>query len=303
MIYINIENFVPNADWLAKATRHRTAMLALATVQEKKDYITNIWSEIKQELLNLPNANKCWFSESIENVSDYHVEHFRPKKEVEKSKISIQNITFSELSRNDWADTISTSDGYWWLAFDHSNYRIAGSKINSSFKRNFFPIKSDSTFIAYSENDDYSIEEHILLDPTKKGDPDLITFEADGKAISTYYYTNDLWKYTRAEASIIIYGLNDIQDLKNARLTKWQKCNDFISEAHRNYLLHDQMLANGINENNNNEVSMFIGLEQTLNFLYSQIKNEIHPTSAFSAVALTCVKSYDYPWIIPNILT
>ena len=65
-----------------------------------------VWSELKDLLLKWSHQ-KCWYSELREDGSDYHVDHFRPKGRV---------LNDGERPR----------DGYWWLAFDWRNYRIAG---------------------------------------------------------------------------------------------------------------------------------------------------------------------------------
>ncbi|WP_375562787.1 hypothetical protein ACE193_09750 [Bernardetia sp. OM2101] len=296
MIYINLDDFQPDEKWRWKANWHTMNMSDLSTIAEMKAYITNIWSEIKNDILLIPNANKCWFSEAKDVVSDYHIEHFRPKKEVTKFDKSVPHIEFQEEQRSQWTTTNNKADGYFWLAFDYKNYRISGGKINSSFKKNLFPIRFASHFIAENRNQDYKFEEIVLLDPTKRDDPELLTFEANGNAIPTYWHDIDQWKYTRAVVSIIIYGLNDIDDLVNARLKKWDICRILIEETQRKHQMRENLIAK-IDWGNEKEVLMFGELEETLKINYQKLKDEIAPFSHFSSVAMACVKSYNYEWI------
>lgn len=303
MIFIDLDSFAPNDKWRLDAHWKTLEMSKLPTIQERKDFITNIWSIIKEEMLALPNANKCWFSESVETVSEYHVEHFRPKKEVIKFQVTIPNLVFQEKYRTDWIkENKNVGLGYWWLAFNYKNYRICGGIINSSYKRNFFPIKFDSYFIAEKHTDNYENEEIALLDPTKKNDPELLTFESDGKAIATYESDTDLWKYTRAVVSIFIYGLNDIDDLRIARKEKWEKCQRNIENANQIYNVISEVLIKGLDLDNEKEFIMFDALQRNLENQYNNIREDINPKSAFSAVAMACLKTYDYEWIKTEIL-
>jgi len=65
------------------------------------------WGKLKLWLKVLSHG-KCWFSEVRELYSHYDVEHFRPKKEAKAMDGTVR-------------------DGYWWLAFDYTNYRLCGN--------------------------------------------------------------------------------------------------------------------------------------------------------------------------------
>ena len=81
-----------------------------------------LWRDdrIRNWLLSQFN-NKCWYSEAQESVSSVHVDHYRPKGRFKQ-----------ELGGE-------TEEGYWWLAFDLSNYRICGQLLNVN-KGDLFPI-------------------------------------------------------------------------------------------------------------------------------------------------------------------
>ena len=81
------------------------------------------WTKLKPWLFALSHG-KCWFTEGRDICSHTDVEHFRPKKEAKELDGSIR-------------------DGYWWLAFDYSNFRAAGNVPNRK-KGGWFPLHNDS---------------------------------------------------------------------------------------------------------------------------------------------------------------
>lgn len=119
MKYINITDKIPPKRWLDKATAKTTEMMRLQTATARADFIDAnkaIWAELKNWLLELSN-DKCWYSEVKIIMSDYHVDHFRPKKIAK----GIQ-------------DVVHHADGYWWLSFDWTNYRVASTYCNCKRK-------------------------------------------------------------------------------------------------------------------------------------------------------------------------
>ena len=99
--------------WLSVSEYHKSQMQELhsdSKIKERNEYIDSNsahWGELK-EWLKVLSKGKCWFSEVRELYSHYDVEHFRPKKEAKNLDKTIR-------------------DGYWWLAFDYTNYRLCGN--------------------------------------------------------------------------------------------------------------------------------------------------------------------------------
>jgi hypothetical protein len=80
-------------------------------------------SEAVKKALIACQFNKCCFSEA-KFVGDYSdVEHFRPKGKVDS-----------------WPDGQTEYPGYYWLAYDWKNLFLCKKRINTSEKRNFFPL-------------------------------------------------------------------------------------------------------------------------------------------------------------------
>lgn len=157
------------------------------------------WGQLKLWLKVL-SKGKCWFSEVKELFSHYDVEHFRPKKEAK------------ELDK-------TVRDGYWWLAFDYTNYRLCGN-VGNRKKGGWFPLKEDSICSTYEVQREES-EDAYLLDPTDEEDVNLIAFDESGDAIPAP--TASDWEKARAEITIKRLKLNEHGDLAEARRKVWQK--------------------------------------------------------------------------------
>src|SRR5690242_2141799 len=116
---IPLNQLRPSAEWANRAKKARVLVWAIAVELadagegERPEIIKRlraeiakhaaIWAELRDQMSPL-SSGKCWYCESRENRSDVAVDHFRPKGEVEECP---------------------THPGYWWLAFDPSNYRFA----------------------------------------------------------------------------------------------------------------------------------------------------------------------------------
>ena len=191
------------ADWLTRARALIANMVDASVLQRGRLIRRNaaLWSEIK-EALWLAGGEKCWYSEVLLPVGEAEVEHFRPK---------------GRLSREHFA-------GYWWLAFDWCNYRIAShltntrryDKLNKDLrgKGSYFPLAA-GTRGAYTPhppaNDPLCVasERPLLLDPIEANDVRLLTFDQDGLP-----QPNPVWCQTqppkeRVQKSIEYYSLDD----------------------------------------------------------------------------------------------
>ena len=257
MIFIDRSKFTPETDWLNKADVVTQKLLAASSKDIIHKIIDNnqkLWGELKNVLLLLSN-NKCWYSESKENYSYLHVDHFRPKK-----------AAFG-LDNNDYG-------GYWWLAFDWTNYRICGSVGNVSKKDKFGVFRNK----ANNPNDIWQDETIYLLDPCHRYDPLKITFNSNGEAMSLY---KDGWHFKQAQYTIDTLKLN-FKHLKEARKKIWVKCSNLIEEIQK---FLDE-------ENKNSSATRRGQIEEKL----KQIKELIKPTSEFSGIARACLKSTGVDW-------
>ena len=160
--------------WLAKANA-LIAQLAGASVLQRARIIKKnapLWSKIK-EALWAAGGEKCWYSEVLLPIGQVEVEHFRPKGRLHGEKFA----------------------GYWWLAFNWQNYRVASHLANTRRfdhlnqglrgKGAYFPLAAGvrGLFIAQPPANDplcIGCESPLLLDPVDANDVKLLTFDQDG---------------------------------------------------------------------------------------------------------------------------
>ncbi|MFJ9339895.1 HNH endonuclease [Streptomyces sp. NPDC101733] len=159
------------------------------------------WTEdaVRDLLLDLVGV-KCWYCETLIVRTDITVDHFRPKSEVLD---------------------VPSHPGYWWLAYDVSNYRIACKHCNSGGARHNgvregrakgsqFPLLAGAR--ARTSVDDLQREQPVLLDPAHQGDPDLIGFDTAGyarRSNTPYSPAEAASGLCRADETIRILALND----------------------------------------------------------------------------------------------
>lgn len=264
MIYINYPNGKkPKPEWLERA-KTLTDILINAKDKKSRDKIIDdnrdFWGEIKEWLEEF-SYGKCWFTEARNTCFYWHVEHFRPKKATKGNNVN--------------------HDGYWWLAFDYLNYRLCGSVVNVK-KGSFFPVRV-GCIPANSPLDNCNDEDHLLIDPTRKADVDLIIFpygeakesEAEG------------WNCKRAVESIKRYNLNYTL-LKNARKAIWNECQKTIEDLYE-MILTDKKAS---------EAGLFSPTRrQEINTLKGKLTAMTNKDAEFSAVARTCLLMDHRLWV------
>ena len=204
--------------WLTKVAALQAELDKLGTADERKAFIdahSDVWGEIKDKLLEMSHG-KCWYSEAPDAVSDWHVDHFRPKKralDVDKTE----------------------HEGYYWLAFDWKNYRIAGSYPNSPHKDeegvtrgkwDYFPLANGCERADWDHRD-CGQEICLLLDPANENDPKLLTFDEEGIPIPSDP-ANPIGK--KKVETTVHYLYLDSPRLIAARKKKWRETLEWIEE-------------------------------------------------------------------------
>lgn len=176
---------------LSELERLSSELEEIEGVEERKAFVsqhTAAWRNIKSDLLEMSHG-KCWYSEAKEFVSDWHVDHFRPKS------------------------------GYDWLAFDWENYRVCGCIPNRT-KRDDFPLADGSP---RASKRDRCVDDEVceLLDPTKPDDPLLITFDETGLP-KPAAPLDEVCK-RRVTLTVKLLGL-DSERLREGRRKVWRDC-------------------------------------------------------------------------------
>jgi hypothetical protein len=198
--------------WLAESKRLVSELAALEAAGNRAarnqliDNHSGHWAELKEWLLALSHK-KCWFSEAHEIYSHYDVEHFRPKK-IAKALDG------------------SERDGYWWLAFDHMNFRVCGN-VGNRKKGGWFPLQEGSCCSSYACRCEES-EAIFLLDPINPADVALLAFDEEGNAISAA--DNSEWERQRVLETVKRLKLNEHVVLTEERRKIWQRMSRLISD-------------------------------------------------------------------------
>lgn len=192
----NLQRFA-NLDDIEAA---KSEISQLATAGERSDFIDKPVNQDRYSALRDPlwvmGCAKCWYSEAILQQQEGHVEHFRPKKRLHGA----------------------THSGYWWRAFDWTNFRLAHPTVNrrvtdylrgkKAGKGSYFPLldEDERATCAADENR----ERPILLDPTKAADCKLLCFDSEnGRPVPRYKEVEDADRHRRAKDSIDYFHLDE----------------------------------------------------------------------------------------------
>lgn len=225
------------------------------------------WGKLKPWLLALSHG-KCWFSETKDNFSHYEIEHFRPKKEAKDDENPDEN------------GKAVIRDGYWWLAFDYTNFRICGN-VGNRKKGGWFPLKAGSPCSRFSSQCEES-EIPYLLDPTDPSDIDLIAFDDEGKVIARPGSSE--WERARVDISVKRLKLEEHEVLTEARRDIWQK----VSREIEGFLTAKQRSASGNNP----------AAKEKLRNHIRNIRAMLRPEAPLSSVAQWCVSFRNEPHLL-----
>jgi hypothetical protein len=258
------------AAWITRA-KALVAQLAGASVLQRARIIKKnapLWSEIK-EALWAAGGEKCWYSEVLLPMGEVEVEHFRPKGRLNGEKFP----------------------GYWWLAFNWNNYRIAShlantrryDRVNSGFrgKGGYFPLVGGvrGAFVpAPPANDPLCIrcEMPLLLDPVNATDVRLITFDQDGLPGPHPIHCSTQPGIDRVRLSIAFYSLDD-GILSARRADVWKQVLEWSDEM-------EQLVSAG-------EAAVLSEQEQQRQeTLTNLIADAIDQSAEFSSVAIAALQ-------------
>ncbi len=271
MIFIDTSAFEPPPEWKERARRFKAQVQALPA--DQRAFFINhhaIWRELRPFLEELSHG-KCWYCERKWVREDPHVDHFRPKNR-------IKNKDGSE------------EEGYYWLAYEYTNFRLAcsycnclhsGSDEEARGKSDQFPLDPRSKRATPDSNIDDEVA--LLIDPTKLSDPPLLWFLDSGEITSR---ASRGFTQMRALETINILNLNDIR-LVEARKALWNQCQSLMRRADKAYKKYDELRSVAANSE----------YEQTL----LEMCNLIRRDKEFSATARACFHGSPYFWITSEI--
>lgn len=261
MIYIDINNLEPNENWLERADELTESLLVAPDIPTINQIITdnqNMWSELKQHFCNILHR-KCWYSESVNDFTHCHIDHFRPKSRA------------LDENGNDLG-------GYWWLAFNWRNYRYSGPAGNIR-KRDYFHVNANkaTSYLDALENEDIR-----FLDPCEPGDPEKLKFTNEG-IIEPKNINEDSRDYIQAEYTIRRMNLN-MEGLVEGRRDCYRKAARLIRQTQK--LLSMQSL------------NYDMARQQTIKGNQRVLLEMANRFSPYSATVKYCLKESALEWAI-----
>lgn len=203
--------------WNLSCSARVSAVNSCATSKDRSDYIKKhgSWGSLKNWLAKA-NDFKCWYCEAKSHRAPFDVDHFRPKLGI--------TIDGTKLAGH---------DGYWWIAYEWSNFRLSCQRCNRPEKdgvdvlhgkANEFPIRDESKRCILPSGQ-LDAESPRLLDPCVQDDCRQLAHGIDGEVKP--FSTNGTWEYQRAQYTINRLGLNkwNTPELKK---NSWRLLDDLI---------------------------------------------------------------------------
>ncbi|AXT55388.1 hypothetical protein D1815_06315 [Aquimarina sp. AD1] len=263
MRYINLEDNPPKQDWIERAD-DITAELLNAKEEDRQTIIEKnkgLWSELKSHLKDL-NHNKCWYSDSKNDSAHCHIDHFRPK-----------GRALDEEGKD--------KGGYWWLAFEWTNFRYS-APVENIRKRDYFHVNANK---ANTPNDSLEIEDIRFLDPTEIEDPTKLAFTNEGMVTPKSTIPAER-NYIQAEYTIRRMNLNKLE-MKETRKDKFFKTSILIKQTNKLVLKQDKNFC--------------IVRKGVIQEKMKQLLALASSTSEYASAVQFCMKSAGLEWV-DNIL-
>lgn len=207
-------------NWNLSCSVRVAAVNACTTSKDRSDYIKKhgSWGALKNWLAKA-NDFKCWYCEAKSHRAPFDVDHFRPKLGI--------TIDGAKLAGH---------DGYWWIAYEWSNFRLSCQRCNRPEKdgvdvlhgkANEFPIRDEAQRCALPAGQ-LSAESPRLLDPCVQDDCKQLAHGIDGEVKPLA--ANGTWEYQRAQYTIDRLGFNE-WSTPEVKKNSWRILDDLIRLA------------------------------------------------------------------------
>lgn len=139
------------------------------------DFVRNIWSKQKHVLRRRQHSKCAYCEKHIAKLGD--VEHYRPKAAVQEPVDPGQRDD-SQAEPPGRTMGPETRPGYWWLAYEWSNYLYACPTCQRDWKRNSFPLKAPR---ASMEPGCEAQEDPLVLNPMDEDPSAHLRFDEFGQ--------------------------------------------------------------------------------------------------------------------------
>jgi hypothetical protein len=169
-----------------------------------------------------PFRGKCAYCDgpAVTPGARADIDHFRPKGSVRHADGRIVVL------RVDVSGKPIKHPGYYWLAYELENFRLACQRCNREYKRDYFPVAGEHS----TSTDDDAAEEAILVDPCGPEDPARhIGILRNGVVFGRTY---------KGKITIEVFGLNE-RGLPDSRRDAYEQTCDWAAK----YLNFDPDIA------------------------------------------------------------
>jgi 5-methylcytosine-specific restriction endonuclease McrA len=231
------------------------------------------WVECRDALSKL-SYDKCWYIECKNPGTDDDVDHFRPKSGVVEE---------------------GSHPGYYWLAFDWTNFRLSCHRANrprkdsstgeTGGKAAHFPLV-DPKGRAWNEDDDLSREVPALLDPTVLTDITMLTFKPDGDADLAPSHKGDSVAEFRFELSRQYLHLN-WPTFREERVTLYNKIERTIDRGAKLAPYGPSGIHN---------------MTEAFHNILKDLRRLMDPKSEYSMAARAYIESFGHEWWVRDIV-
>jgi len=167
------------SDFDDKMKPYRDEVRKQIDAQEEPSFRESVWKGYKRHFSEA-QYGKCGYCESYVLATDTgDVEHFRPKGKISELLAEGREQPGTSNVEGRHLEEVSAR-GYWWLAYEWTNWLFACDRCNVGWKRTLFPV-------AERQDPAPDVEDTaLLLHPYGKEDPaDHLAFDEFGQISAT----------------------------------------------------------------------------------------------------------------------
>lgn len=163
------------SDFDDKMEPYRDEVRQQVDAHEGLSFRESVWKGYKRHFSGA-QYGKCGYCESyVLATGTGDVEHFRPKGKVSKLLAAGREMARTSNVEGRQLEEVS-AQGYWWLAYEWTNWLFACERCNVGWKRTLFPVAERRDLAPDVE------DTALLLDPYGKVDPaDHLAFDEFGQ--------------------------------------------------------------------------------------------------------------------------
>jgi hypothetical protein len=211
--------------WLKRAKQRTKKLIQLGGYKES----SSIWGEIKEVFFYL-QGEKCAYCESNlkplkHGAVESDIEHYRPKSRVTIFPVSNDELVYS-FSTGD-----ASNNGYYWLAYDLTNYALCCKTCNTGLKADRFPIAATRGTATLSSAELDQLELPLLLFPYRDDPAEFIDFF--GASPQVKHLNGHL--YNRAQVTLDFFRLAHVHSREELYLERFAVIRELFVTFKRQY--------------------------------------------------------------------